>query len=202
MFLTETWLDQDNSAAALIESTPPNFSFVTESRVHKKGGGVGIIFNDSLQCKQMSFGHFTSFEYVALNSTRVLFLNIYRPPKYCATFFDEFTELLSIICIDFDYVVIVGDFNIHVDNPQDRGSIEQSDVLDNYDLTHHVTGPTHNKGHTLDLIITKGLNISKVAVTDAVTDVALSDHFCVFFESAIPLHLNVQTEVTSLKMSL
>ena len=37
MFLTETWLDQGNSAAVLIESTPPNFSFVSAARVHKKG---------------------------------------------------------------------------------------------------------------------------------------------------------------------
>ena len=194
MFLTETWLDQDNSAAVLIKSTPPNFSFMSEARVHKKGGGVAILFNDSLQCKQMSYGNLDSFEYVALqlnSSSRVIFLNIYRPPKYCATFFDDFAELLSIICIDFDCVVIVGDFNIHVDNPQDRGTKELCCVLDNYGLTQHVTEPTHNKGHTLDLIISKGLNISKVVVTD----VALSDHSCVFFESAISVHTNVQTEI-------
>ena len=66
MFLTETWLDQDNSAAVLIESTPPNFSFISEARVHKKGGGVAILFNDSLQCKQVYYGNFSSFEHVAL----------------------------------------------------------------------------------------------------------------------------------------
>lgn len=56
MFLTETWLDQDNTAAVLIETTSPNFSSMSEARVHKKGGGVAILFNDSLQCKQMSYG--------------------------------------------------------------------------------------------------------------------------------------------------
>lgn len=66
MFLTETWLDQDNSAAVLIESTPPNFNFMSAARVHKRGGGVAILFNDSLQCKKMSYGNFASFEYVAL----------------------------------------------------------------------------------------------------------------------------------------
>ena len=152
------------------------------------------MFNDSLQCKQLCHGNFDSFEYVALqlnSSTRAVFLNIYRPPKYCATFFDDLAELLSIVCIDFDCVVIVGDFNIHVDNPQARGTKELYNVLDNYGLTQHVIEPTHNKGHTLDLIISKGLNISKVVVTD----VALSDHSCVFFESAISMHTNVQREV-------
>lgn len=195
MFLTETWLDQNNSAAVLIESTPPNFSFLSEARVNKKGGGVAILFNESLQCKQMCYGNFDSFEYVALqlnSSSRALFLNIYRPPKYSTTsFFDDFTELLSIICIDFDCVLIVGDFNIHVDNPQDKGTKELFCILDNYGLTQHVTVPTHNKGHTLDLLISKGLNISKVVVTD----VALSDHSCVFFDTTMSVHTNVQTDI-------
>lgn len=39
-------------------------------------------------------------------------------------FFDDFVELLSLICIDFDGVVIVGDLNTHVDNPLDRGTNE------------------------------------------------------------------------------
>ena len=29
MFLTETWLEQNNSAAVLIESTPPGYSFIS-----------------------------------------------------------------------------------------------------------------------------------------------------------------------------
>ncbi|CAJ1082756.1 hypothetical protein KUCAC02_009465 [Xyrichtys novacula] len=200
MFLTETWLEQDNSATVLIESAPPNFSFMSETRKHRKGGGVAILFKDSMQCKQMYYGNFPSFEYVAfqLNSaTRAIFLNIYRPPKYCVNFFDDFTELLSIICIDFDCVVIVGDFNIHVDNPQDRGTKELCCLLDNYGLTQHVTEPTHNRGHTLDLIISKGLNIPKIMVTD----VAISDHSCVFFESTISmLFTTAQTEVITKRL--
>ncbi len=69
------------------------------------------------------YQNFASFEYVALqlhSFSHAMFLNIYRPPKYCATFFDHFTELLSIVCNNFDCEVILGDFNIHVDNPQDR----------------------------------------------------------------------------------
>ncbi len=93
--------------------------------------------------------------------------------------------------MDFDCITIVGDFNIHVDNPQDKGTKQLWCVLDNFGLTQHVTEPTHNKGHTLDLIISKGLNISKVVVTD----VTLSDHACVFFESKISVHTNVQKEV-------
>ena len=189
MFLTETWLGQDNSTAVLTESAPPNFSFMSECRTQKKGGGVAILFNDSLQCKKISYGKFNSFEYVALqskSSCRATFVTIYRPPKYNAEFFDEFAKLLSIVCIDFDCVVLVGDFNIHVDNLDDGSTKELLNILDNFGLSQHVTSSTHNKGHILDLIISKGLNISEVVVTD----IALSDHYCVLFKTTNPVKLN------------
>jgi len=81
-------------------------------------------------------------------SPRVLFLNVYRPPKYCADFFDDLSELLSMICVDFDCVIIVGDFNIHMDNPHDKGTKDLSNTLDDFGL--HVTEATNNRRHTLD----------------------------------------------------
>lgn len=162
MFLTETWLGQNNSTTALIESAPPNYSFISEAAVNRRGGGVAVLFKNSLQCKQLSFSKFSSFEYVAFqlkSSPRAVLLKIYRPPRYCANFFDDFNELLSIICIDRDCIIVVGDFNIHIDNPQDRGAKELYCILDSFGLSQHVTEPTHNRGHTLDLLISKGLNI-------------------------------------------
>ena len=35
MFLTESRLNQDNSAAVHIESSPPYFCFISETRMHK-----------------------------------------------------------------------------------------------------------------------------------------------------------------------
>ncbi len=42
-------------------------------------------------------------------------------------------------------------------------------------------GPTHNRGHTLDLLISRGLNISSIVFKD----VAFSDHFSIFFDILI-----------------
>jgi len=50
-------------------------------------------------------------------------------------------------------------------------------------FTQHVTQPTHNRGHTLDIfIITHGLSasISSFSIS-TVVDVGISDHFCVLF---------------------
>lgn len=44
-------------------------------------------------------------------------MNIYRPPKHNTNFLNDFKGLLSVLCVNYDCVIIDGDFNIHVDNP-------------------------------------------------------------------------------------
>lgn len=149
MFLTETWLDLNNRAVVLAESAPPDFNFIDAPRVDKKGGGVAVIFSDVFQCSQVSFGDFSSFEYLAAIlkcSPRVLLLIVYRPPKYSSSFFDEFAELLSIISMEYDCLSISGDFNIHVDNPNDNNAKELNNLLDTFGLSQHVSRPTQTKG--------------------------------------------------------
>lgn len=46
----------------------------------------------------MYYGECTSFQNVAISVTIFSFSKFYKPPKYNAIFFDEFAELLSIIC--------------------------------------------------------------------------------------------------------
>ena len=56
-------------------------------------------------------------------------------------------------------------------------------ITDAFNLTQHVSGPTHTKGHTLGLDFSLGLNIAHVCVED----VCVSDHSCVFFDLVFPL---------------
>src|SRR4029434_5787440 len=55
-------------------------------------------------------------------------------------------------------------------------------LLNSMDFTQHITEPTHNRGHTLDVVITKGLT----TVISSICDLALSDHFCIFFTALVP----------------
>lgn len=75
----------------------------------------------------------------------------------------------------------MGDFNFHVDNKLDRKAAEFLDILYSFSLTQHVNGPTHNKKHTLDLIISLGINVN----INEMIDLAISDHFCLFFNCQI-----------------
>ncbi len=93
---------------------------------------------------------------------------------------------------EFDCFTIAGDFNIHIDNAEMKTSKEMITVLNTFDLIQHVHGPTHNRGHTLDLLISRGLNISSIVIKD----VALSNHFCIFFDILI----SVNTESRSVSV--
>ena len=107
----------------------------------------------------------------------VLAVTVYRPPKSRSTFLDDFSEFLAIIHSNYDTVLIVGDFNIHVDNINNPRARSFSSLLESMDFTQHVNVPTHKRGHTLDLVITKGLNTKITSVRDPL----LSDHYCIFF---------------------
>ncbi len=195
MFLIETWLEDNCSATVLTETTPPIFNFISVCRTVRRGGGVAALFKDVYQCKQVSFGQYLSFEYLGIvlkGAPRILFIIVYRLPKYSPVFVEEFTELLSMISSEFDCFAIAGDFNIHIDNAEIKTTKEIITVLNTFDLIQHVHGPTHNRGHTLDLLISRGLNISSIVIKD----VALSDHFCIFFDILI----SVTTESRSVSV--
>ena len=52
-------------------------------------------------------------------------------------------------------ILIAGDFNFHVDNTTDPDTIKFNKILESFNLQQHINGPTHKRGHTLDLIITR-----------------------------------------------
>ena len=179
ILLTETWLDETGTKE-LIEASPSQFSFSQCNRPSKKGGGIAAIFSDILSCKCVLFGVYSTFEYLTLVPKSVhpcLVITIYRPPRLKKGFISEFGEFLSKITVNYDSILISGDFNIHIDNTMDYFSKQFTDLLSTFELTQHITGPTHNQGHTLDLVISKGLAITPKSTLD----VGISDHFCIFF---------------------
>ena len=72
--------------------------------------------------------------------------------------------------------MIVGDFNIHVDNAMDGTARTFLDILDTLNLQQCVKEATHRCGHTLDLVITKkdasplvhnSINIDQLMLSDS-----------------------------------
>uniref|UniRef100_A0A3B3DLX2 SGNH hydrolase-type esterase domain-containing protein n=1 Tax=Oryzias melastigma TaxID=30732 RepID=A0A3B3DLX2_ORYME len=178
LFLTETW----NSAAPILlsEATPPHFNFTNKDRKQGRGGGTAAILDASISFKEIVFNAYTSFEYqtIVFNNSVILCLIVYRPPKYNSTFIADFSELLSLVYVDFSKIMILGDLNLHIDDLSDNYAQEFLNVLVNMNFTQHVNVPTHNRGHILDLLITHGLQVSVTSVVD----VGLSDHFLLSFK--------------------
>ena len=86
---------------------------------------------------------------------------IYRPTRSdknnvpTSVFLDEISQLFAALCMTPDRLLITGDFNIHVDKPEDPTTAKFLSLLQSFGLVQHVTVPTHVAGHTLDLVITR-----------------------------------------------
>ena len=72
----------------------------------------------------------------------------------------------------------MGDFNVHIEDPNDSLASFLQDTLTSFGMKQHIWCATHNKSHTLDLVLTR----SEENITDVhVTDPQLSDHYLVSF---------------------
>ena len=69
-----------------------------------------------------------------------------------SVFFDEFATYLENWTLVSHDILIVGDFNIHIDLPNDSKTSKFLDILKMFNLV-HVVAPTHESSHTIDLII-------------------------------------------------
>ena len=99
--LTETWLRPGNIDDVEIRTLcPTGYRFLHVPRGHSRGGGVGLLFKDTLQTNSHITDTFTTFELMdihfrSLKSIRVQL--IYRPPDNisCVLFLEEFSVLLE-----------------------------------------------------------------------------------------------------------
>lgn len=101
---------------------------------------------------------------------------IYRPPGPARLFLEEFTDFLSSI-VKLEHVLILGDFKLYVDNPSCQFATEFLFMTETFNFKQHVSDPSHNRGHILDLVLSTGLDIEQLMVED----VLISDHYCVSF---------------------
>ena len=106
---------------------------------------------------------------------------VYLPPKYNRDFLSDFSVFLADIMPKYDRVLIVGDCNIHVCCPENPLVQDFLNIIDSFNLVQSVLGPTHERGHTLDLVSSHGLPVFNLEICDAF----FSDHMPVLFEAAV-----------------
>ena len=52
-------------------------------------------------------------------------------------------------------MIIIGDFNCHMDDTADRYAAQFGSLLELFNLKQHVAVPTYRSGHILDLVISR-----------------------------------------------
>ena len=67
-------------------------------------------------------------------------------------FTDDITELLVNKLPQYQNSIILGDFNTHIEDQTNADAVTLNDIIRPLGLKQHISGPTHVKGNTLDLI--------------------------------------------------
>ncbi len=172
MALTETWIKpEDNATPAALSN---NFSFSHTPRLTGRGGGTGLLISNNWKFAPLpSLSINSSFESHSVTITyplKIHFVVVYRPPGSLGNFVEELDVLLSTFPVDGTPLLILGDFNIHLDKPQ---AADFHTLLASFDLKRVLTTATHKSGNQLDLIYTRRCSTEHVLVTPLHT----SDHF-------------------------
>ena len=187
MFLTKTWLrTQDEKLGHTNRLKPPGYCVRSFPRKFRSGGGIAVIIRN-VYMKYIVKIHelnFKSFEAIQLclnmSNTNISIVCVYRPTKSkknkCtdSEYFDELGVLIDTQCVEHKNVILVGDLNIHYDDVSESLTRKTKALLSDHDLHQLVKEPTHEKGHTLDLII--GPINDSIIRSHTVHDKHISDH--------------------------
>ena len=186
--ITETWQrcnDTDQKMTTKINL--PHYTFCGAPRPSDKGsrgGGVGLVMQDSSELKENRGESYESFEVMTLSSKVITIVIVYRPPRKASRkkFLTELRKLLENLSTSAsDHLCIMGDFNLHVDDEKNRVTAQLMEILDELRLSQQIMEPTHREGHTLDLVITRedDTSFSDFKVTK---EGCISDHFLITFK--------------------
>ena len=127
-------------------------------------------------------------------------LGVYRPPDgSIPQFLDNFTELLVDVVASNTNLVILGDFNIHVNDVNDPNASIFLHIMTALGLKQHVRGPTHKSGNCLDLIFME--EMSRTKAIKCSQNLIVSDHNSIQCILNIPKEDSTHKEVTYRKFS-
>ena len=179
--------------------------FIVKSDQILKDNGVAVITRTNLNVKINAAPAFKTFEYMDINirsssAELIHLIAVYRPPpsskNKCTTneFMTEFSSLLETVITKPGHLLIVGDFNFHYDNYNCPDRTKFDDLLSAMDLCQLVHAPTHEKGHTLDLVIVRASDNFTYDVS--VRGELPSDHSLVDFHVQITCPAPLKSTVT------
>ena len=130
----------------------------------------------------------SSFEHTVCElsgPTPTIIATIYRPPKPNSDFAPDFAAFLTHLSSLSPNIILVGDFNIHMDNPNLPLTMNLTSCLESAGFQQFTTFPTHSKGHILDLICCSGI----IPLDLTAAELPITDHFLLTFTVQLTLSI-------------
>ncbi len=189
--IVESWSDPQNPQNQKIVSKLKGnlFNAKLTPRAGRSGGGIITFFKKNLKVQKMKPPNLHTFEIMELlvqNKTKkIRLVIIYRPepdtvknPYTMTECYKEFTELFAYYKSLKEETLFCGDYNFHVNKPNDNKALKFIEILDTFELKQHIHESTHKDGNTLDLIITN----KESSMISHQVDHMVSDHCNILFD--------------------
>ena len=194
---TETWLKDTEDYWQWLSGSELNrngFQTLPINRKTKREDGLALTIKNKITVQQQDSREYDSFEHAVWNINHIdvptfTVVALYHTPSNCrnstdAIFIDQLTDFLTTLQTKYSNVIILGDINMHMDDPNNQNVCILQDSIEAFDLIQHVKIPTHNKGHTLDVVITtKSARFNNVK--DIIPGPYISDHRLLILKTAI-----------------
>ncbi|XP_053148482.1 uncharacterized protein LOC128343440 [Hemicordylus capensis] len=178
--VTETWVDE-LGGVGLSQLCPPGFLSVQQPRLASQGGGVAVIYRETLPISRCLVRQSQNFECLSLRvglPDRLGILLVYRPPLCISVSLPELVGVVLEVALGSPKFIVLGDFNGHTEAP--LVGLAQ-DFMATMGLSQLVLGPTYMAGHTLDMVLAdQGINDLEVEEFE-ITPLSWKDHHLVGF---------------------
>ena len=141
-----------------------------------------------LNCNTIPTMEYSTWKYIIKNKP-IYIIGIYHPPPTAenattnAVFPDDLIELLIDKLTQLENIILLRDFNIHIEETTSPDTVIFNDTMGALGLTQHITQPTYSKGNILDLVFME-VN-SKIKITGYRTSTPLSDHYSIIIDTNI-----------------
>ena len=173
MFMGETWHDPESHISKLrswglvvFEKARPRLSESVNTLLTNHGG-VAVAFNSIFRGMLLKLTSTASFQHLCVrissSSKSVIGLVVYHTGAASSLFYREFENTLGILATYNEEVLILGDFNFHLEQSDNTDAQTFLNILRSHGFDSSTNQPTHNQGGWLDVIASrKSVNIDYI----------------------------------------
>ena len=209
--VTETWLRDVEAEAVWVQCSNlciNEYNFFISNCKDQPEGGLSLIVHKDFSTKLLEKHAKTSLHYAKWNvscKNRVLkIVAIFHPPYSTGNmvtdkiFIDKLTDWLTDTLALDKHVLVMGDFNIHINKDNNEIANIFLNSMMAMGLQCSYSFPTHKEGNCLDLIFTE--TIRDIMVTASRPIAYIGDHQIVAVNISIPKGDVARKEITCRKL--